>query len=110
MGTANLTWTVSQTGESVSGTAEIRPVDVNDGSCASCHKNKVGAVSGTIAGTSLTLSLYFPAGGQDQTPACSIQLQLTALNATTSAMSGTYTGSDPCEGTFDGTLTMARKR
>jgi hypothetical protein len=110
LGPALLTWTLHQTGSTVSGTAIMRPVDATDGSCASCHKSKDGTFSGTVSGTSLTLEMFFATGGKlDPTPACSITLNSTATNVTQSAIAGTYGGSDPCEGTFDGTFAMTRK-
>jgi hypothetical protein len=110
LGTALLTWTLYQVGDTVSGTAMMRPVDATDGSCASCHKSKDGTLSGKVSGTTLTLAMYFAAGGKlDPTPACSINLNSTAPNVTQTAIAGTYSGSDPCEGVFDGTLAMTRK-
>jgi hypothetical protein len=110
LGPAILTWSLTQSGDSVSGTVSMRPVNVADGSCASCHKSKDGTFTGTVSGTNLALTLFFPAGGQgDPTPACSISLVGTASNVTELAIAGTYTGSDPCEGIFDGTMAMSRK-
>jgi hypothetical protein len=110
LGPALLTWKLTQTGYTVSGTAVMRPVDAADGSCASCHKSKDGTFSGTLSGTTLTLAMFFPAGGvADPTPACSITINGTAPNVTESAIAGTYGGTDPCEGSFDGTLAMTRK-
>ena len=110
LGPALLTWTLSQTGTVVWGTAEMRPVDAADGSCASCHKSKIGNVTGTVSGWTITLTMFFPAGGQgDPTPACSIRLNGGNARVTAAGISGTYAGSDPCEGTFDGTMTLARK-
>lgn len=109
LGPALLTWTLTQTGEAISGTAVMRPVDATDGSCASCHKSKDGTISGTVSGSTLTIAMYFAAGQTaDPTPACSINLNSTAPNVTQSTIAGTYEGSDPCEGTFQGTLVMTR--
>lgn len=78
LGPALLTWTLTQTGNTVSGTAIMRPVDATDGSCASCHKSKDGTFTGTLEKTDSTLA-------------------------------GTYSGGDPCEGTFEGTLALTRR-
>jgi hypothetical protein len=110
LGPAFLTWQIVQAGSELSGTATIRPVDAADGSCASCHKNKIGTVSGSVSGQTITISMFFPAGvNGDPTPACSIRLDSSVPTATASAIAGTYSGSDPCEGTFEGTLMMTRK-
>jgi hypothetical protein len=109
LGPALLTWTLTQTGDTVSGTAIMRPVDATDGSCASCHKSKDGTITGTVSGTTLTIAMYFAAGNQaDPTPACSININSTAPSVTQSRIAGTYEGSDPCEGTFQGKLVMTR--
>lgn len=110
LGPALLTWTLAQTGHTVSGTVVMRPVDAADGSCASCHKSKDGTFSGTVTGASLTLYMYFAAGGAaDPTPECSIAISGTARTITESTITGAYSGTDPCEGSFDGTLAMTRR-
>jgi hypothetical protein len=110
LGPGLLTWTLTQNGSAISGTALIRPVNATDGSCASCHKSKDGTLLGTLSGSTLALTMTFPAGGAaDPTPACSILLTSTRLAVTSSLIAGTYSGADPCESTFDGTLAMTRK-
>ena len=52
-----------QTGTAVSGTVATQAVNPNDGSCNSCHRNKNGSVSGAISGSTLTLTMFFAAGG-----------------------------------------------
>lgn len=109
LGAARLTWTLAQTGYTVTGTAIMRPVDAADGSCASCHKSKDGTFSGTVTGESLAFYMYFAAGGAaDPTPECSIAISGTAPDITESAITGSYSGTDPCEGLFDGVLAMSR--
>ena len=64
---------------------------------------------GTVSQSTLTLLMYFAAGrAGDPTPACSITLNGSAGEITATSINGTYSGSDPCEGTFDGTLAMNR--
>lgn len=105
-----VTWGVMQSGATLSGTAELKAVDPKDGSCGSCHKNKRGTFSGTLAGTALTVTMTFPAGGADDTPLCSITLSATA-SASEREIAATYSGTDTCEGLLaDGTLTMTRQR
>jgi hypothetical protein len=54
--------------------------------------------------------MFFAAGGAaDPTPACSITLISTGLGISESAIVGTYNGTDPCEASFDGSLSMVRK-
>ena len=109
LGPALLTWNLTQTGTAVAGTVLMRPVDPYDGSCASCHKFKDGVVTGTLSGSTFKIVMYFAAGGQDATPACSITLNSDAATVSQLTITGNYAGSDPCEGTFDGTLAMTRK-
>ena len=109
LGPALLTWNLTQTGALVSGTVLMRPVDPYDGSCASCHKFKDGVFTGTMTGNTLKIVMYFAAGGQDATPDCSITLNSDAATTSRFTITGNYSGSDPCEGTFDGTLAMTRK-
>jgi hypothetical protein len=110
LGPAILTWTLTHSGSDVSGSVVMRPVDPADGSCASCHKSKVGTVTGMLSGSTLTLLMKFPEGGTgDPTPACSITLNATLPDISDTTASGTYTGTDPCEGVFDGTIEMKRK-
>jgi len=110
-GATIVTWTLVQTDASVSGTVTTRAVDPTDGSCNSCHRNKTGTLSGTIAGTTLTLTISFPAGvAGDPTPICTATLTATVSEMTESSLKGLYSGADTCEGPLlDGTLTLARQ-
>jgi hypothetical protein len=109
LGSALLTWNLVQSGSTISGTALIRPADATDGTCASCHKSKDGTVSGTVSGTTIALTMSFVAGGTaDPTPACSITLISRGLGISETAIVGTYSGTDPCEASFDGWLSMVR--
>jgi carboxypeptidase family protein len=105
-----LTWTLAQTGTSISGTVGTQAIDVAPGSCSSCHRSKTGTVTGTIAGTTLTMTMTFPAGvSGDPTPICSATLTGAAASITSSGFNATYSGADTCEGTFlNGTLAMTR--
>ena len=105
-----MTLTLAQSGDAVSGTAITRAVDPTDGTCASCHKNKDGTLAGTVSGSSLTLKMMFPTGGDVPTPICSVTIDATASNVTGGRMATTYTGEDSCEGPFtDGSFTMDRQ-
>ena len=106
-----MAWSLTQTGETVSGTVSTQAVNPNDGSCNSCHRNKSGTVTGTIAGSRLTLQMFFAAGVDgDPTPACSATLTGSATLAADRTVSGEYSGADTCEGPFtNGTLAMARR-
>jgi hypothetical protein len=102
-----ISWVLMQTGNTVRGTVSTRAVDPADGSCASCHKNKTGTFTGTIVGSSLTLTMFFPTGGDVPTPICSVTMIATADGVTGSKIASTYSGADTCEGPFtDGTFTM----
>ena len=102
-------WTLTQTGSTLTGTAIMDPGDPADGSCASCHKQKNGTVSGTISGTALTLTMDFPKGGSDLTPLCGITMTATTSDVAAGRIAGAYTGTTTCEGPItDGMLMVAR--
>jgi hypothetical protein len=104
-------WSLTQNGASVRGTVTTQAVDPSDGSCNSCHRNKSGTVTGTISGSTLSLTMFFAAGvNGDPTPACSATLAATANAVTERMVTAQYTGEDTCEGPFvNGTLTMRRQ-
>jgi hypothetical protein len=111
----SLTWTLTQSDASVSGTVTTQSVDPLNTTCTSCHRNKTGTLSGTIAGTPMTLTMSFPAGNpngnpNDVTPICSASLTATVTGMTQSSLTAVYSGADTCEGQLqNGTLTMARQ-
>ena len=107
-GTTLITWVLNQTGSTVSGTVKTQSVDPTDGSCNSCHRNKSGTFTGTLDGTTLTLSMTFAAGvNGDPTPACKATMTGTAPGVATDKISAAFTGLDSCEGPFlNGTLAM----
>jgi hypothetical protein len=106
-----VSWELTQAGANVAGTVKTQAVNPADGSCNSCHRNKAGTFSGTIAGTTLTLSMFFAAGGTgDPTPACTATLTGAASSVAHDKLTAAYTGADSCEGPFlNGTLAMARR-
>jgi hypothetical protein len=110
-GTTVVNWTIDQRGPDVSGTVTTRAPDPTDGSCNACHRNKSGTFTGTIAGDLLTLTLHFAAGVDgDPTPICSATMTGSASRIASGDLSGTYSGSDSCEGLFlDGRLSMSRR-
>jgi hypothetical protein len=105
-----LNWTLTQTGATLAGAAELRPANPDDGSCASCHKVKSGTISGTMTGAALTMKIVFPSGGDGvPTPMCTITFELSAGGVSAERIAGTYSGTDSCEGSFTGgSLTMSR--
>ena len=110
-GDTRVAWSLTQAGETVSGTVTTQAVNPDDGSCNSCHRNKSGSVSGAISGSTLTLNLFFAAGVDgDPTPACSATLTASAAPIGERTLAGTYSGADTCEGPFaNGVLTMTRQ-
>jgi hypothetical protein len=102
--------TIAQTGDTVSGTVTTRAPDPTDGSCNACHRNKSGTFTGTLTGSTLTMTMMFAAGVDgDPTPICSATMSGSAA-ALTSELNGTYTGSDTCEGSFlNGRIAMTRR-
>jgi hypothetical protein len=110
-GQTTVTWTLTQNGADLSGTVVTQAINPDDGSCNSCHRNKRGTVTGTLAGTSLTLTMSFAAGADgDPTPECSATMKGTVTSLSSSRVSGSYTGSDTCEGPFlDGSMQLDRR-
>jgi len=103
-----VTWVLSQAGNAVSGTAELKAVNPSDGTCGSCHKVKTGTLTGTVSGSTLTVSMKFPAGGDVPAPICVAELSATA-NVADRRMTATYTGTDTCEGVYsNGTMELTR--
>jgi hypothetical protein len=104
-------WTVTQSGDAVSGTVKTNAPDPTDGSCNACHRNKSGTFTGTISGSTLTMTMTFAAGvNGDPTPICSATMTGTASSLTDGKLNGAYTGSDTCEGAFlNGKIEMARR-
>jgi hypothetical protein len=102
--------TIAQTGDAVSGTVTTRAPDPTDGSCNACHRNKSGTFTGSLSGSTLTMTMAFAAGVDgDPTPICSATMTGSAA-AATGELNGTYTGSDTCEGSFlNGRIAMARR-
>jgi hypothetical protein len=109
-GAETFTWAVTQTGTILSGAVTSLAADPNDGSCASCHKNKLGVLSGTLNSGVLALTMSFPTGGDVPTPICSVTMNVTTANVSGSQIVANYSGGDSCEGPFvDGAFTMVKK-
>jgi hypothetical protein len=108
--TIRVTWVVTQTGSTVSGTVETLPFDTSDGSCSSCHRVKTGTFSGTISGTALTLTMDFPEPSGGPTPACAVTITGFAATIANDAFTTAYSGTDSCEvPILNGTLEMTRQ-
>jgi len=100
-GQTTVAWTLTQNGSELSGTVVTQAINPDDGSCNSCHRNKRGTVTGTLSGTTLALTMSFAAGADgDPTPACSATMTGTVTPLSSSRVSGSYAGSDTCEGLF----------
>ena len=69
-GAETFAWTMTQSGDRLSGSVVLDSADRGDGSCGSCHKQKSGTLAGTFSSGALTLTLDFPAGGSDITSLC----------------------------------------
>jgi hypothetical protein len=109
-GEETVSLTMTQAGANVSGTVVTRAVNPADGSCGSCHKDKIGTFTGTISGTDLSLNLTFPSGSDAApTPICSVAMTIAASISSKDRITGAYTGADSCEGPFTGgTVSIAR--
>jgi hypothetical protein len=104
-----MTWVVTQSGTTLSGTADINAVDPADGTCGSCHKVKRGTLTGTLSGNAVTISMTFPAGGDVPTPICEAKLTATGT-VVDRRITGTYTGTDTCEGVYaNGVMDLSRQ-
>lgn len=69
-----------------------------------------GTVSGTVSGNGLTFSMSVPAGGADGTfTTCSATVSGSGT-VSGASLSGSYTGSNSCTGSFSsGTVTLSRQ-
>ena len=104
-----VTMVINQSGGTLSGTAELKAVDPFDGTCGSCHKVKKGMLTGTLSGSTLTISMKFPAGGDVPAPICDADLSATGTVADR-RITATYTGADTCEGVYsNGVIELARE-
>lgn len=104
-----VTLVVTQSGATIAGTAEINAVAPEDGTCGSCHKVKRGMVTGSFAGGTVTMSMKFPAGGDVPAPICDAELNATG-SVVDRRITGTYTGSDTCEGIYsNGVIDLAQQ-
>ena len=69
---------------------------------------KNGTLTGTISGSTLTLSLDFPAGGDVPAPICEAKLSAVAT-VVERRITATYTGTDTCEGVYsNGVMELTR--
>jgi hypothetical protein len=111
--TTIVTWKLTQTGANVSGTVTTQSIDPATGHefCNSCHRSRTGTLSGTVSGTTLTWTVFFPAdAANDPTPSCTATLSGTISDITGNSPSGSYSGQDTCEGLYsNGTLTLAHQ-
>ena len=104
-----ITLNITQSGTTLSGTASLDAANPADGTCGSCHKVKRGTLTGTLSGSSLTISMRFPPGGDVPAPLCEAELNATGTVAGL-RMTGAYTGSDSCEGAYsNGVIDLARQ-
>jgi hypothetical protein len=94
-----MTWQLTQTDASFSGT--VRATDTSTGAVGT------GSVSGTITGSTLQFSITIPAGGYPSPYASCTANVSGSGQATSSTITGTYTGTSSCAGTIgSGQLTL----
>jgi len=101
-GPGTFTWNITQqNGNQISGTITFRNASNIGG---------LGAISGTLSGTTLAFTLHVPVGALPPPfSLCAISSDGSAQNVTASRISGTYTGTNSCSGPFNnGTLTMTK--
>jgi len=65
-------------------------------------------LTGTVSGSAVTIAMKFPAGGDVPAPICDADFNATAAVADR-LLTGTYTGSDSCEGVYsNGVIDLTR--
>lgn len=95
-----MTWTLSQTGASISGTFTAR-----DDAAATTAQ---GTISGTLTGTSLSFVMLIPAGGYPAPcQTATANLAGTASGVTASKITASYSG-PACGGTVTGSLSLSK--
>lgn len=101
-GPGQVTWQITQSGTSFSGTLVMTDAATGYGGR--------GAVSGTMTGSSIRFSMSVPAGGFDGPHgACTANVSGDG-QATSSSITGTYSGSNSCSGTIaSGQLTLNKQ-
>ncbi len=91
-GPGRMTWRLTQTGTMLAGSVSaLTPsgtVVFN------------GTFSGTITGTNLRFAIEVPKGGIVGFPGCSVSINGSSTNITTSGIAGIYTGNNSCTGPF----------
>lgn len=97
-----MSWTVTQSGSSFSGTVSL--TDVSSG------VSGAGPLSGTMSGTTLSFTMSIPAGGFGE-PYASCSANASGQGTVTgSSISATYTGSSSCSGAIaGGIITLSRQ-
>lgn len=73
-----VSWVLTQNGSAVSGTVTTTGLNGNDNSCSGCHRAKTGSVSGTLSGTTLTLTMDFPGHPDEPSPTCTASFSTTS--------------------------------
>jgi hypothetical protein len=100
MGT--MTWQLTQNGSTVTGPMSF--------SGSGMQVRMAGSFLGTMSDDDMTFTMDMPTGSM-MSPGCSSRATGTAhVNRTTMTMTGTYSGSNSCSGTFaNGQMTMTRR-
>lgn len=99
-GLGAMTWQLTQTGSTVTGSMSF----------AGMQGGKAGSFSGTMTGDDMVLMMTLPTGSM-MSGGCSAQATGTArINRLTMTMTGTYSGSNTCTGSFmNGQMIMTRR-
>jgi hypothetical protein len=100
VGAGTMTWQLAQSGSTVTGSMSF----------SGMSGQMPGSFSGTMSGQDMTFTMNLPAGSM-MSAGCSAQATGTAhLNGTTMTMTGTYSGSNSCNGAFsNGQMTMTHR-
>ena len=99
-GMGTMTWPLTQSGSTVTGSMSF----------SGMQGRSPGAFSGMMSGDDLTFTMDVPIGGM-MSSGCSARATGTArVDGTRMTMTGTYSGSNSCTGSFiNGQMTMTRR-
>lgn len=99
-GMGTMTWQLSQSGSTVTGSMGF----------AGSQGMMAGSFSGTMSGEDMTFTMDLPAGSMMSSGCTSHATGTAHVPGTAGTMTGTYTGSNSCTGAFtSGQMTMARR-
>ncbi len=95
-----MTWQLTQSGSTVTGSMSF----------SGMQGGRPGSSSGTMSGDDMTVTMDLPTGSMMSSGCWARATGTARLNGTTMTMTGTYSGSNSCTGSFtNGQMTMTRR-